>query len=126
MTQQCDGFDPQVLEPMLWDQMSAGVTVVDPQGRILMYNDHAARILDRKPEYLGRDVRELHNSASAAKITAMLQALAQGRREPFNWQLRREGREYQVYLAPLNHQGRLVGAVHTVMRLEKGAEPAEP
>jgi PAS domain-containing protein len=41
-------------------QAAVAVTVLDLDGRIVFYNRYAPRILDRKPQYLGRDIRSFH------------------------------------------------------------------
>jgi hypothetical protein len=53
-------------------------------GSVLFYNKWAAEHLDRKPEYLGRDVRERHHRAvTNPRWNAMLQLFLDGRDEPF-------------------------------------------
>ncbi|MGD9033231.1 MAG: hypothetical protein PVJ69_08365 [Desulfobacteraceae bacterium] len=49
-------FDPSQ-RPLVLDQIAAAITVIDLEGRTLYYNDYSAQVLDRKPEYLGKDVR---------------------------------------------------------------------
>jgi PAS domain S-box-containing protein len=110
-------FDPAALDIALWDQMAVAITVLDLNGVILFYNDHAPRILDRKPEYLGRDVCELHNPASTAKIRAMLEAYKNGEAKEFVWRLARNGQEFVIRLTPLMRDGRIAGAVHIAMVL---------
>jgi PAS domain-containing protein len=48
-------FDPSHL-PLILDNLAAAITVIDLEGRMLYYNEYGAQILDRKPEYMGRDV----------------------------------------------------------------------
>jgi ATP/maltotriose-dependent transcriptional regulator MalT len=54
------------------EQAGVGVTIVDRNGSVLFYNKWAAEHLDRKPEYLGRDVRERHHRAGCAVGEAAL------------------------------------------------------
>jgi PAS domain S-box-containing protein len=110
-------FDPADLNPALWDQVPAAITILDLDGTILLYNAYAPRILDRKPEYIGRDVCELHKSASAEKIRAMLDSYLHGGSQEFSWQLKREGKEYVIRLAPLRIGDSITGAVHIAMLL---------
>jgi hypothetical protein len=37
------------------DCMGAAVTIIDTNGTLLYYNQHSAKVLDRKPEYIGTD-----------------------------------------------------------------------
>jgi DUF438 domain-containing protein len=112
-----DKFDPTDLDPALWDQVAAAITVLDLDGTILFYNAYAPRILDRKPEYIGRDVCGLHKPASSEKIRAMLASYRQGGNQEFSWQLKREDKDYVIRLAPLMKNGSIVGAVHIAMLL---------
>jgi len=114
---QVPDFDPASLTPALYDQAPVAITLLGLDGRVLFYNDHAPRILDRRPEYLGRDVCELHNPASVKKIRAMLSDYADGGRQEYAWRLRREDKEYAVRLRPLLSDGQVIGAVHAVMLL---------
>jgi DUF438 domain-containing protein len=42
------------------ENVPAGITIVDPGGRILFYNEFCTRYVDRKPEYIGKDIRFCH------------------------------------------------------------------
>lgn len=110
-------FDPNALDTALWDQVAAAVTVLDLDGTILFYNDYAPSILDRKPEYIGRDIRDLHNPASNAKIEAMLKTYKNGQAQEFCWKLTRNNQEYVIRLTPLMKDRRISGAVHIAMLL---------
>lgn len=110
-------FDPTALDSALWDQVAAAITVLDLDGTILFYNAHAPRILDRKPEYIGRDIRDLHNPASNAKIEAMLKTYQKGQAQEFCWRLTRNNQEYVIRLTPLMKDLRISGAVHIAMLL---------
>ena len=67
-----DGFDTSQI-PLILDQAPVAITVVDLEGRVLFYNDYSSRVLDRKPEYLGTDVRNCHQkTASNDRIDRML------------------------------------------------------
>ena len=112
-----DSFYPSTLDVALWDQVAAAITVLDLDGAILFYNEHAPRILDRKPEYIGRDVCDLHKPASATKIRAMLEAYQNGEAKEFTWRVSRGDKEFVVRLSPLVENGRIKGAVHVAMVL---------
>jgi len=99
-------------------QMAVALTVTDLDGRILFYNDYAARIFNRKPEHLGRDVRDCHNKdESKARIDRLLADYRAGGREEQAWQVVREGVRFQVRVAPLLVEGRPAGLIHAGMIL---------
>lgn len=110
-------FDPAALDPALWDQIAAAVTALDLEGIILFYNAYAPKILDRKPEYIGRDVYGLHKPESAKKIQIMLETYQKGQAREFVWQTRRGDNRYVIRLMPLMREGRIIGALHTAMLL---------
>lgn len=94
------------------DRLPVAVTVIDLDGRMLYYNEFSSAILDRKPEYLGQDVRACHEKAqSNAKIDRMLEAFRMGRREPFSYEAERYGKLLRVTFTPLEVDGRLAGCI---------------
>ncbi len=113
--------DPLAPETLL-DQMAVGLTVLDLDGAILFYNKHAAKVLDRKPSYIGRDIRDFHKPASNQRIEMILEAYARGETQEYAWQLARDGKVFGVRVAPLMEDDRPAGLVHTVMIL--GRPPA--
>ena len=91
------------------------VTIVDPRGVILYYNESAARLLDRKPEYLGRDVRSCHQKQeSNEKIDRMLEEFAQGRKTESGYRTERDGRKVDVAFFPVKENGELKVCVQVV------------
>ena len=42
------------------DCLGVAVTIIDTKGTLLYYNQHSAKILDRKPEYIGTDIHSHH------------------------------------------------------------------
>ena len=101
----------------LLDQLPVAVTVLDREGIIKYYNEHAPQVVDRKPEYLGRDIREFHQPASNAKMERIFAAYAQGGREEYCWRLKRGDKEFMVRVRPWLVDGQWAGLVHTVMLL---------
>lgn len=99
------------------DQAPVAITVLDTAGRLRFYNSYAATILDRRPEYLGRDIRDFHQPDSQKKIETILAGYAAGGRQEHSWRLAREEQEFLVRVAPLVINGRLKGLVHAVMVL---------
>ena len=101
----------------LLDQSPVAVTALDRQGNIVFFNQYATNIVDRKPEYLGRDIREFHQPASNDKVDAILKSYAQGGCEEHSWRLTRGDKEFMVRVRPWLQEGRWAGLVHTVMLL---------
>ena len=107
-------FDPSQL-PLILDKIAAAITVIDLQGRMLYYNEYGAQILDRKPEYLGRDVNLCHEKQeSKDRIDHMLEAFKGGRRQEFYYEADRYGKRIAVTLSPFEVNGQLVACVQTV------------
>lgn len=102
----------------LVSEMPAALTILDTEGRLVFYNAFAPRILDRKPEYLGRDIRDFHQPASAAKIGRILDEYRGGGRREYSWRLTRQDRTFQVRVLPWLEDGRWSGVLHLVMLLD--------
>ena len=62
------------------ESMAVAVSIIDTEGTLVYYNRQAETILDRKPEYIGNDIRTHHNNpASNQKIDRMLEAFKKGK-----------------------------------------------
>jgi DUF438 domain-containing protein len=104
------------LLPHVLDQIPVAVTLVDPEGTIRYFNRYAPEILERRAEFIGTDVRACHKrTESNARIDEMLHAFKAGRRERYGWEVERFGRRLVVTFSPLVVDGRLAGAIHSVM-----------
>jgi PAS domain-containing protein len=100
--------------------LGVAISIIDIQGTLLYYNQRAAEILDRKPEYLGRDIHSHHKkAASNAKIGSMMQAFLSGRTEPFHYEATPYGKTILVTLSPIRKDGRLVGCTQSVQLKEE-------
>jgi sensor histidine kinase regulating citrate/malate metabolism len=96
------------------DFVDAAVTIIDTKGIILYYNAYAAKILDRKPEYIGMDAHSHHKKpASNKKFDSMLQEFAAGRTAPFHYLAKPYGAPIMVTLTPIIKDRRFVGCVQT-------------
>ena len=100
--------------PAVMGEMPVGLTLIDLEGRLLFFNAYAARISDRKPEYIGQDIRKYHQSRSNDKIDLILKGYKQGGKEEHHWQVTRNGKVVGVRVAPLVVNGQNVGLIHTV------------
>ncbi|BEQ16881.1 hypothetical protein FAK_39470 [Desulfoferula mesophila] len=97
------------------ESSGVAVTIIDPEGNIVYYNRQAAKILDRKPEYIGEDIHSHHKKeASNKKVDLMLQEFQKGRTEPFRYKTKPYGRTILVILAPILKDGEFVGCTQSV------------
>jgi DUF438 domain-containing protein len=110
-----EALDPALFGSLL-DVLPVGVTVIDTLGRMLYYNDFAARIVNRKPEHLGRDIRDCHEKdTSRQAIDAMLRDLLTGVRQEVRYTSVRNGRRIDVVMVPWEKDGRLLGFVQRII-----------
>ncbi len=56
-------------------------TVIDENDRVLGWNNHEARILQRPEEVIGEDLRSCHPEKSLPKIEQLLKELKEGKRD---------------------------------------------
>jgi PAS domain S-box-containing protein len=106
-------FDAKLI-PQIFDKMPIGITIFDVQGIMLYYNEYSTRIINRKPEHLGRDIRACHSKPqSTARIDAMIDECKKGRREPISYEARPYGKTLLITVTPLEMKGRLTAFLHT-------------
>lgn len=97
------------------EYMNVAATIIDPQGTLLYYNKQAAKILDRKPGYIGQDVHLHHKKPNSnKKLDLMLQDFQKGRTAPFHYEAQPYGETILVTLAPILKDGDFVGCIQTV------------
>lgn len=110
-----EGLDLRAVSPLILDAVPVALTLIDLDGRMLYFNAYAAKILDRKPDYLGRDVRQCHRKAeSNAAIDRVLKAFREGSREEVRYDIVRKGRAMTVTLGPLYSNGGPVACIQVV------------
>ncbi len=99
--------------------MGVAVTIIDTKGTVLYYNRQAAKILDRKPEYIGEDLHSHHKKATSnKKVDMMLQDFQNGRTEPFHYEDRPYGKTILVTLSPILENGKFIGCTQSVQLKE--------
>jgi len=104
------------LSKLALDCMAVAVTIIDPNGTMIYYNQHSAKILDRKPEYIGTDIHSHHKMpGSNKKVDLMLKEFKNGRKEPFYYEAKPYGKSIVVILSPIIKDGNFVGCVQAVM-----------
>ena len=97
------------------DGMGVAVSIIDPKGKLLYYNEESAKILDRKPEYMGTDIHSHHKKKdSNQKLDLMLKNFKEGRKDPFHYEAKPYGKTILVTLAPIIKNDRFIGCVQTV------------
>ena len=114
-----DTKKPEHLMEFAIECMGVAVTIIDTEGTLLYYNKQAAEILDRKPEYIGKDIHSHHKKGdSNRKLDVMLQDFQKGRKDPFYYQAKPYGRIILVTFSPIFENGKFIGCVQTVMLKE--------
>jgi PAS domain-containing protein len=102
------------------DGMGVAVSIIDAKGTLLYYNQRAAKILDRRPEYLGSDIHSHHTkAASNEKLDRMLAEFQKGRADPFIYEANPYGKTIQVTLSPIFEDGRFIGCSQLVQLNEE-------
>ncbi|MFH0998132.1 MAG: PAS domain-containing protein [Pseudomonadota bacterium] len=98
------------------DQIPVGITVTDLDGIIIYFNEYSARIVDRKPEYIGMDIRSCHKKPeSIEKIDMILSEIKDGIRENYCYESKRKGKILCVTISPYKTNGKLVGFIHSIV-----------
>lgn len=97
------------------DCMGVAVTIIDASGTLLYFNQQAAKILDRKSEYIGTGIHSHHKKVeSNNQVDRMLKSFKDGRLEPFHYEAKPYGKEIIVTLAPIRKNDAFIGCVQTV------------
>ena len=109
-----DGFDTSQILQIL-DKIPVAITVIDLEGNILFYNQYSSQVLDRKPEYLGTDIRSCHQKPETNdRIDGMLAEFRAGRRDDFYYEAFRYGKDIAVTLLPFEVDDKLIGCIQSV------------
>ena len=97
---------------MILDKIPVAITVIDQEARILYYNQYCSRFVDRKPEYIGRDIRLCHKeSESIEKIDKILSELKEGQIKEFYYEGERNGIKLGVTIIPFEFNGEQMGFI---------------
>jgi sensor histidine kinase regulating citrate/malate metabolism len=105
----------------LLEQVGMGVTILDREGRLMFYNQWAANKLDRKPEYIGKNVRGHHRrKITNPRFNAMLKLFEEGRTDPVYYVARPYGGiTILVMVSPIRVDGELVGYSQVILLKEE-------
>ena len=101
------------------EYMDVTATIIDTQGTLFYYNKKAAKILDRKPGYLGQDIHSHHKKPNSnKKFDSMLQDFQKGRTAPFHYEAQPYGETILVTLSPIVRDGNFIACIQTVLLKE--------
>lgn len=104
------------LKTLAINHLGVAVSLIDANGVLLYYNGKAEDCLDRKPEYIGKDIFSCHQkTASNDKIDEMLAAFKQGRTDPFRYRAQPYGKTVFVTVSPIFESGQFVGCAQVVV-----------
>ena len=97
---------------MVLEKIPVGITVIDQEGHILYYNEYCSRFVDRKPEYIGKDIRFCHKKPeSIEKIERILSELNEDKRKEFYYEAARGGNKLGVTVLPFDVDGKQIGFI---------------
>lgn len=116
MTQDITILADTTRQAALLDQLPVGITVLDLNDRILYYNEYCARLVDRKPEYLGQDIRSCHqNAESVVAIDRILEDIQTGRKKEVYYETERNGKTLAVTILPYEMDGERLGTIQSII-----------
>lgn len=96
------------------DKIPVGITIISTDGLILYYNEFCARYVDRKPEYIGKDIRSCHKkSESIQKIDHILEKLKQGEIQEYYYESTRDGNKLSVTVSPFEFNNNPIGFIQS-------------
>jgi len=94
------------------DKVPAGITVIDKEGHILYYNEYCAKFVDRKPEYIGKNISFCHQKPeSMVKIKQLLSDLNEGKQKEFYYEAQRGENKLSVTVTPFDVDGKQIGFI---------------
>ena len=115
-----DGFDLN-LEKLssLLDQLPAAVSILDLDARLAYYSENAPNFVNRKPEFLGQDIRNCHKlQSSNERIDAIIEGFKAGNREPVSYIANPYGEDLRITIVPFIVNDTLLGCIQHVVKKE--------
>lgn len=96
------------------EKIPVGITIIDLDGQILYYNEYCSRFIDRKPEYIGKNIRFCHQKKeSVEKIDKLLDQLTRGKINEYYYESTRNGKKLGVTVSPFELNGNLIGFIQS-------------
>ena len=97
-----------------WDLARKELVRLASSGHIVYFNKYCSRYVDRKSEYIGRDIRACHKEAeSVARIDAILETLSEGQEREVHYENRRGARHLAVTVSRFEIDGELLGFIQS-------------
>jgi len=99
---------------MALEKIPVGITITDLDGHILYYNEYCSQTVDRKSEYLGKNIRFCHQKKeSIIKLDKIFDQLTKGEIQEYNYQSNRNGKKLNVRVSPFEIDGKLIGFIQS-------------
>ena len=100
------------------EKIPIGITIIDLDGHILYYNEYCSRYVERKPEYIGKNIRSCHQKKeSLKKLDYIFDQLTKGNQE-YYYESKRNGNRLGVRVSPFEVNGKLVGFIQSFSILQ--------
>jgi len=101
------------------DTVPIGITIIDLDGHILYYNEYCSRYVDRKPEYIGKNIRSCHQKKqSIKKLDKIFDQLRRGEIQEYYYESVRNEKKLGVRLSPFEIKGRSIGFIQSFSILQ--------
>lgn len=98
------------------EKIPVGITIIDRKNRMLFYNEHSSKIVDRKPEYIGKNIESCHQKKqSIDKIEKMLADLDKGRIDTAFYEAERNNRRIAVTVFPFKLDDSTSGFIQVIV-----------
>ncbi len=96
------------------EKIPVGITIIDLDGHILYYNEYCSQYVDRKPEYIGKNIRSCHQKKeSIKKLDNIFSQIVKGKIQEYYYESKRNGSNLGVRVSPFNVNGKLVGFIQS-------------
>lgn len=101
-------------------QIPAGITVTDTEGIILYYNEYCTRFVDRKPEYIGRNIVSCHKKEeSLVGIKRIFEDLTAGTMDEIYYETQRGEHRLGVTMSKYVVEGKTVGFIQCLTKVNR-------
>jgi len=96
------------------ENIPVGITVTDIDGHIIYYNEYSSKVVERNPEFIGKDIRFCHKKQSSIdKINVILSEIKNGKRQEYYYESNRNGKTLAVTISPFRIDGELIGILQS-------------
>jgi DUF438 domain-containing protein len=96
-------------------KVPVGTTVIDMEGHMLYYNEFCSGLVDRKPEYIGKDIRICHKKSSSIKIIdRTFSDMIDGKIKEYYYETKRGGYKLGITFSPFENDGQQIGFIQCI------------